>query len=162
MPLEPLGTYGTLGTLGNAYFLALTLLSARELSESQLRTRLKRREIAEEEIGEAISRLKGDGTLDDRRVARAIARIESAIKHRGRARVIQKIRQAGIDGDTAEDAVREIFEEVDEHALLDRALARRLRGQDVKDLDDKGRARIIRGLAAQGFPLDAILKRIKN
>jgi regulatory protein len=145
----------------DAFTVALTLLSARELSESQLRTRLKRREIAEDEIGEAIARLKADRTLDDRRVARAIARMESAIKHRGRARVIQKLRQAGIDGDTAEEAVREVFEEVDENALLDRALERRLRRQAVADLDEKGRARIIRGLAAQGFPLDAILKRVK-
>jgi len=146
----------------DAFTVALTLLSARELSESQLRARLKRRQIDDTDIDAAVSRLKADRTLDDRRVARAIARMESAIKHRGRARVIQKIRQAGINADTAEDAVREIFEEVDEHALLDRALERRLRGQEVKDLDDKGRARIIRGLAAQGFPLDAILKRVQK
>ena len=146
----------------DAFTVALTLLSARELSESQLRARLKRRQIEDGDIDAAVTRLKADRTLDDRRVARAIARMESAIKHRGRARVIQKIRQAGIDGDTAEAAVREIFEEVDENALLDRALERRLRGQEVGDLDDKGRARIIRGLAAQGFPLDAILKRVKQ
>ena len=146
----------------DAFTVALTLLSARELSESQLRARLKRRQIEDGDIDAAVTRLKADRTLDDRRVARAIARMESAIKHRGRARVIQKIRQAGIDGDTAEAAVREILEEVDENALLDRALERRLRGQEVGDLDDKGRARIIRGLAAQGFPLDAILKRVKQ
>jgi len=146
----------------DAFTVALTLLSARELSESQLRARLKRRQIEDGDIDAAVTRLKADRTLDDRRVARAIARMESAIKHRGRARVIQKIRQAGIDGDTAEAAVREIFEEVDENALLDRALERRLRGQEVGDLDDKGRARIIRGLAAQGFPLDAILKRVQK
>ena len=146
----------------DAFTVALTLLSARELSESQLRARLKRRQIEDGDIDAAVTRLKADRTLDDRRVARAIARMESAIKHRGRARVIQRIRQAGIDGETAEAAVREIFEEVDENALLDRALERRLRGQEVGDLDDKGRARIIRGLAAQGFPLDAILKRVKQ
>lgn len=137
------------------------MLSARELSEAQLRTRLKRREIDAEEIDAAITRLKTDRTLDDRRVARAIARMESAIKHRGRARVLQKIRQAGIDGDTAEEAVREVFEEVNEHELLDRALERRLRGKDVKDLDEKGRARVIRGLVAQGFAFDAVLKKLR-
>jgi SOS response regulatory protein OraA/RecX len=94
-------------------------------------------------------------------VAGAIARMESAIKGRGRTRVIQKIRQAGIDSDTAEDAVREVFEEVDEQALLTRALERKLRGSDVKDLDDKGRARIIRSLVAQGFRFEAVLKRLK-
>lgn len=145
----------------SAYILALTMLSARELSEAQLRTRLKRREIDADEIDAAITRLKTDRTLDDRRVARAIARMESAIKHRGRARVLQKIRQAGIDGDTAEEAVREVFEEVNEHELLERALERRLRGKDVKDLDEKGRARVVRGLVAQGFAFDAVLKKLR-
>ena len=147
--------------MADAYIVALTLLSARELSEAQLRTRLKRRQIDDHDIDAAVSRLKADGTLNDRRVALALARMESAIKHRGRSRVIQKIRQAGIDSDTAEDAVQEVFEEVDENALLDRALERRLRGKTPKELDDKGRARIVRGLVAQGFRLEAILKKMK-
>ena len=148
--------------MANAYITALTLLSARELSEAQIRTRLKRREFEADAIEEAISRLKSDRTLNDRRVALAIARMESAIRHRGRARVLQKIRQAGIDDDTAEHAVREVFEEVDEDAMLDTAFERRLRGKTPRELDDKGRARIIRGLVAQGFRFEAILKKLKN
>jgi regulatory protein len=138
------------------------MLSARELSEAQIRTRLRRREIPDEDIDAAISRLKADRTIDDRRVARAIGRMESAIRGRGRSRVIQKIRQAGIDDDTAQDAVQEVFAEVDEGDLLNRAFERRLRGKDPKELDDKGRARIIRGLIAQGFKIDAVLRKLKN
>ena len=78
-----------------------------------------------------------------------------------RPRVIQKIRQAGINSDTAEDAVREVYEDVDEEALLDQAIERKLRGQTSKDLDEKGKARIVRALAGQGFRLDAILQRLK-
>jgi regulatory protein len=148
--------------VADAYTVALTLLSARELSEAQLRARLKRRQIDGEAIEAAVSRLKADGTIDDRRVALALARMESAIKHRGRTRVIQKIRQAGIDGDVAESAVRDVFEEVDESALLDRALERRLRGQSPAELDDKARARIVRALASQGFQLDAIFKKLRT
>ena len=147
--------------MADAFTVALTLLSARELSEAQIRTRLKRRQLDDDDIDAAVSRLKADGTLNDRRVALALARMESAIKHRGRSRVIQKIRQAGINSDTAEDAVQEVFEDVDENALLDRALERRLRGKAPKELDDKGRARVIRGLVAQGFRLEAILKKMK-
>ena len=147
--------------MADAYTVALTLLSARELSEAQLRTRLKRRQLDADDIDAAVARLKEDRTLNDRRVAVAIARMESAIKHRGRARVLQKIREAGIDGETAEAAVQEAFEEVDETALLDRALERRLRGKTPKELDDKGRARVIRGLVAQGFRLEAVLKKMK-
>lgn len=148
--------------MADAYITALTLLSARELSEAQLRTRLKRREMDAADIDAAIARLKADRTLNDRRVALAIARMESAIKHRGRSRVIRKVRQAGIDDDTAQDAVREVFEEVDEDAMLDKAFERRLRGKAPHDLDDKGRAKVIRGLVAQGFRFEAILKRLKG
>ena len=145
----------------SAYAVALTLLAGRELSETQLRARLTRRKLDPHDIDTAIARLKADGTLNDRRVALALARIESTIKHRGRARVIQKVRQAGIDADTAEDAVREVFQDVDEGALLDRAIERRLRGASPRDLDDRGRARIVRGLAAQGFSLERILKKLR-
>ena len=55
----------------DAFTVALTLLSARELSETQLRTRLKRRQIDADDIDAAVSRLKADGTLNDRRVALA-------------------------------------------------------------------------------------------
>ena len=148
--------------MADAYTVALALLSARELSETQLRARLARRQLDSDDIDTAIDRLKADGTLNDRRVAVAVARLESAIKHRGRARVMQKVRQAGIDADTAEDAVREVFEDVDETALLDRALERRLRGKAPRELDEKGRARIVRGLVAQGFRLESVLKRLKS
>jgi regulatory protein len=148
--------------VADAYTVALTLLSARELSESQLRSRLKRRKFDADDIDSAVTRLKENRTLNDRRVATAIARMESSIKRRGRARVIQKIRQAGIDGDTADDAVREVFQDVDENDLLDQALERKLRGKTVKELDDKGRARIVRALVGQGFSFEAVMKRLRK
>jgi regulatory protein len=146
--------------MSDTFTVALTLLSARELSETQLRARLTRRQHAPDDIDRAIARLKGDRTLDDRRVARALARMETSIKHRGRARVMQKIRQAGISASIAEEAIKEVFEDVDESELLHRALERRLRGKTPRELDEKGRARIIRGLMAQGFRLEAILKKL--
>ena len=148
--------------MADAYIVALTMLSRRELSEAQIRTRLVRREFEDDEIEAAVERLRQDGTLNDRRVALAAARLESTVRHRGRSRVLQKLRSLGIDGEVAEAAVNEVFEEVDEGALLDRAFERRLRGLDPRHLDDKGRARILRGLAAQGFTFDAIMRRFKG
>ena len=148
--------------MADAYIVALTMLSRRELSEAQVRARLARKEFPDEDIDAAVERLRQDGTLNDRRVALAAARLESAVRHRGRSRVIQKLRTLGIDGDVAEAAVNEVFVEVDEGALLDRAFERRLRGQQPKDLDERGRARIVRGLAGQGFSLDAILRRLRT
>ena len=148
--------------MADAYITALTMLSRRELSEAQIRTRLARKEFEDDEIEVAIERLRQDGTINDRRVALAAARLESTIRHRGRARVIQKLRTLGLAAEVVESAVNEVFEEVDEGALLDRAFERRLRGQAPKDLDEKGRARIVRGLAGQGFSIDAILKRLRG
>ena len=148
--------------MADAYLVALTMLSRRELSEAQIRTRLARKQFDHGDIDAAVERLRQDGTLNDRRVALAAARLESAIRHRGRSRVLQKLRTLGIDSEIAESAVNEVFEEVDEGALLNRALERRLRGQAPKDLDEKGRARIVRGLAAQGFTIGDILKRFRG
>jgi regulatory protein len=148
--------------VADAYIVALTLFSRRELSEAQLRTRLARKEFADDEIEAAVERLRAEGTINDRRVALAAARLESSIRHRGRSRVLQKLRSLGIAASIAESAVSEVFEEVDETALLDRALERRLRGQTARELDEKGRARVVRGLMAQGFQMGAILKRLRG
>jgi regulatory protein len=148
--------------MASAFQIALNLLSRRELSERQLRERLARRRCEPEDIEEAVARLNGDGTLNDRRVALAVARRESVVRHRGRVRVLQKIREIGIAESIATTAVEEVFGEVDEHELLDRALERRLRGKDAGDLDDRGRARIVRGLVMQGFRTGEILKRLKR
>ena len=148
--------------MASAFQIALNLLSARELSERQLRERLTRRKCESEDIDAAIERLRGDGTLNDRRVALAVARRESAIRHRGRVRVLQKIRELGIAESIADAAVDEIFGEIDEHELLDGALERRLKGKTVAELDDKARARIVRGLIGQGFQTSDILKRLRR
>ena len=148
--------------VADAYIVALTMLSRRELSEVQIRTRLGRKQFDNADIDAAVERLRQDGALNDRRVALAAARLEIAIRHRGRSRVLQKLRTVGIDREIAAAAVNEVFGEVDEGALLDRAFERRLRGQAPKDLDEKGRARIVRGLAAQGFTIGDILKRFRG
>ena len=148
--------------MADAYLTALTMISRRDLSEAQIRTRLARKEFEDDDIEAAIARLRQDGTINDRRVALAAARLESTIRHRGRARVIQKLRTLGIAAEVVESAVNAVFEEVDENALLDRAFERRLRAHAPKDLDEKGRARIVRGLAGQGFSIDAILRRLRG
>ncbi len=147
--------------MASAFQIALTLLSGRELSEYQLRERLARRKCDSDDIDEALKRLREDGTVNDRRVAVAVARRESAVRHRGRVRVLQKVREIGIAESIAEAAVDEVFGEVDEQALLDSALERRLKGASVDQLDERARARIVRGLMAQGFRTGDILKRLR-
>ena len=146
---------------GTAYVTGLRLLSARELSEAQLRTRLARRGYPDEAIDDAVTRLRESRALDDRRVAEAAARLESTGRLRGRGRVLQKLRSLGLDRETADAAVKAVFEEVDEQALLDRAIARRLRGRDAAGLDRPAAMKIAAALARQGFAPGAVLSRLK-
>ena len=59
----------------------------RELSEAQLRQRLAPPQHDPDAIDAAITRLKSERSLDDARVAGAIARSETASSERGRLRV---------------------------------------------------------------------------
>jgi regulatory protein len=145
----------------DAYTTALTLLSRRELSTRQLRERLARRKFDSREIDSAIDRLTRDRTLDDHRVALAWARMEASIRGHGRRRVVQQLQRLGIRADTAKDAVAEVFAEIDEAAMLDRAIARRLKGATVDALDDKAVARIVRGLVGQGFEPAQVYARLR-
>jgi regulatory protein len=78
-----------------AYITALTLLARRELSEAQVRQRLSRRGFTPDDIASAVDRLRQDGSLDDARVAAAIARSQLSIKKRGARRVRREIEAAG-------------------------------------------------------------------
>jgi regulatory protein len=133
-----------------AYVAGLTLLSRRELAEAQLRTRLARRKFDEQDIDAAVERLRRERAIDDRRTALACARTEVRIRHRGRARVVRQIEALGIARDVAREAVAEVFAEIDEAALLEQALDRRLRhGADVSD--PAVLRRVHRYLLGQGF-----------
>jgi regulatory protein len=138
------------------------MLGQRELSEAQIRTRLARRGCDADAITNALERLKRDRTLDDGRVARAAARLEAGIRHRGPARVRQRLQSMGLADDVVQKAVTEAFEDVDELALLDAAYERRLKGRELAELDDKARARLVRGLVGQGFSFGAVLRKVRK
>jgi regulatory protein len=153
---------GTDLSAARAYTTALTLLGRREISAASLRARLLRRGFAAEDVDEVIARLTQDGTINDQRTAAAAARLEGAIRLRGRRRVLQKVRALGVDADTARSAVDSVFADIDEAALLDRAIARRLGGADPKTLDRPATARLVRSLVGQGFAPDQIFRRLRG
>ena len=140
----------------SAYAAALAMLARRELSEAQVRERLARREHEKPAIEQAVDRLKAAGALDDRRVALAAARTEAQVRSRGRARVVQRVRALGIDPDLASEAVDEVFAAIDEDALLERALARRLRGPAARITDPAHFRRLFQQLVRQGFSASAV------
>jgi regulatory protein len=138
-----------------AYLDALRMLARRELSEAQVRQRLARRQHAGEAIEDAVARLKANRSIDDARVAGAIARTEAGVRRRGRLRVRRRIEAAGIAPAIAEHAVHEAFAELDPDVLIHAALQKRLRGASRIE-DDRQFARLYRYLIGQGFEPDRV------
>jgi regulatory protein len=145
-----------------AYFLALRWLSARELSEGQVRERLHRRGYTPPAVGEAVERLIQNRTIDDRRTAIAAARTEAKIRRRGPRRIMGRLIAMRIDRDLAKEVVNELFGETDELELLEQTLDNRLRGSNAKLKDPDERRKLLGYLVRQGFSASAASSLIRK
>ncbi|HEY1306472.1 MAG TPA: regulatory protein RecX [Vicinamibacterales bacterium] len=145
----------------DSYLAALKMLAGRELSEAQVRQRLARRGYDQPEIDQSIDRLKANGTIDDARAAAVIARRETTVRRRGKARVSSRLRAAGIAPAVADRTVEQLFQEVDADALLAASLERRLRGRTAIE-DEKELQRLYRYLVGQGFEPDRVLAKLRS
>ena len=139
----------------SAYTDGLLLLGRRELSVSEMRSRLLDREHSPEETDAAVAKLIETGALDDRRVARAFARTASRVKGRGRLRVTRELHAMGISREIASEAVAEVFGELDERTMIERAIQKKLRG-GRKPQTLQERARLYQFLMRQGFTPAAV------
>jgi regulatory protein len=144
----------------SAYIDGLKLLGRRELSEKQVRQRLARKEYQPDEIDEAVARLREERAINDHRVAEAIARTETGIRKRGKIRVRMQLERAGIAKETAKAAIDGVFEGIDDAALLESSLRKRLRGRETI-ADDREFARLFRFLIGQGFESDRVMTALK-
>ena len=145
----------------SAYAAGLAMLSRRELSEAQIRERLRRKEFEPETIEAAVTRLREVRAIDDRRVATSAARTEANIRSRGRGYVLRRLQSIGIGPELAKEAVDEVFGALDETALLERALARRMRGRNARVQDQAQFRRLLNQLVRQGFPPSAVIAALK-
>ena len=143
--------------MADAYLDALKMLARRELSEAQVRQRLARRKYAGDDIDAAVARLRAERAIDDTRVAEAIARTETGLRRRGKRRVELQLQRSGIDKAIARRAVDDVFGAIDEDALIEASLGKRLRTRETI-ADDRERQRLYRYLLGQGFEPDRILK----
>jgi SOS response regulatory protein OraA/RecX len=94
-------------------------------------------------------------------VAEAIARMETGIRKRGKVRVRIQLERAGIAKETARTAIDDVFGAIDDDALLQSSLQKRLRGRDTI-ADDREFARLFRYLIGQGFESDRVMKALKT
>jgi regulatory protein len=145
----------------SAYLDGLKMLAQRELSEAQVRQRLARRGHLPGAIDDAVARLREERAIDDVRVAEAIARTQTSIRRRGKLRVRLQVERSGIEKSVARRVVDEVFDALDDEALLEASLGKRLRGRDTI-ADDRELQRLYRYLVGQGFEPQRVLDHLRR
>jgi regulatory protein len=137
------------------------MLGRRELSEAQIRQRLTRKGHEADAVDAAVERLRAERAIDDARVAEAIAHTETAVRRHGRLRVKRQIEQAGIAPAIGRAALDAVFGAIDDEALLQAALDRRLRGRGA--IADEGEfRRLFRYLIGQGFEPERVIALLRR
>ncbi len=100
---------------------AVTYLARSEQSAFLLKRKLLAKGHQAEYIDKALEYLKGRGWLSDERYAGAFLRSRSINRSEGRARLMGELATRGIDKETANVALDDFFERVDENEILQRA-----------------------------------------
>ena len=137
---------------------ALKLLTGRDYSEAELRSRLSRHGYAAEEIDDAVARCKEYGYLDTERFATNRAR---GLLSRGQAvgsRVKEDLRRRGVDAESIEAVMQKMAEEFPAPELLGQILERRFAGFDVRQADMRSKNRVLGYFLRRGFSRDMVLQ----
>ena len=140
---------------------AVKLLAAKPRSVAELRERLLEKEWTNEEIVEAVLAKLGEyGYLNDERFAFGYASYRVRQKPMGRQRLKRDLQLKKVDRETADEALRLVFEETPEEELIDRAIEKRtrLRGLPHTRAEIKS---LIDHLLRQGFSYELIAGKVR-
>ena len=143
---------------------ALKILGGRAHSTGELREKLRRRAEREADVDDILSRLKNHGYLDDRRFAESYASARLSNEKLGRTRVIQDLRHRRVAPSLAERTVQQVYQGVDESALIEEWVRRKYRLAPRENLfrEDKDIAAAYRRLLRAGFRSGEIIRVLKR
>ena len=137
----------------HAFSLIQAKLGRRDHTEKELVTALQRKEIPREAIDAALAKARHEGLVDDQRLASRLAHNTAGAGLRGPRRVIAKLRQKGINAETAKAVTKEAYAPGAEQEALLAGLAGRLL-QRTRDNDPRSRRlKVLRSLVGRGFEL---------
>ena len=143
---------------------ALKLLGGRAHSTGELREKLRRRASILGEVDDVLARLKDHGYLNDQRYAESYAAARLANDKLGRTRVIHDLRQRRVAPAVAERAARQVYQDVNEEALIEDWIRRkyRLAARESLFQEDKDLASAYRRLLHAGFRTGDIVRVLKR
>lgn len=140
---------------------AVKLLAAKPRSVAELRERLLEKEWTNSEIVEAVLQKLGEyGYLNDERFAFGYASYRVRQKPIGRQRLQRDLHMKKVDRETADEALRLVFEETPEEDLIDRAIEKRtrLRGRPQTRAESKS---LFDHLLRQGFSYELVAQKVR-
>lgn len=137
------------------------LLAAKPRSINGLRERLLEKEWTNEEIVETVIAKLGEyGYVNDERFAFGYASSRVRQKPIGRGRLLRDLQLKKVDRETADEAVRLVFEETPEEELIDRAIQKRIRLRGVPQTRAETKS-LFDHLLRQGFSFDLVIRRVR-
>ena len=134
------------------------LCSVSEHCESEIREKLLKAAVSDDDAQRIIDRLTDEGYLDSARYCRAFSRDKLRFSHWGRLKIQQALRAKGLPGDDIREALSALDQELgdDYGAILRNTLEQKNR--TLRDTDDYvRRGKLIRFAASRGFTMDEIL-----
>ncbi|HTS65673.1 MAG TPA: RecX family transcriptional regulator, partial [Candidatus Acidoferrales bacterium] len=143
---------------------AIRALAGRAHSTGEMREKLRRRAERSLDVDDVLGRLREIGYLDDRRFAESFASSRLSNERFGRTRVLQDLRGRRVAPALAEKAVGEVYQNVDEPALIEEWIRRKYRFASREGLfqNDKDLASAYRRLVRAGFRTGEILRVLKR
>lgn len=135
-------------------------LAARPRSENQLRELLLAKAGDPDAVDNCIAKVKELGFVNDRLFAFSYASSRLRVKPVGRSRLARELIAKKVPAAAIEEALEAIFNEAPEGALLDRAIAKRVRTHG-RPVDRRSAKRMFDHLARLGFEYDSIVKKLR-
>lgn len=143
---------------------ALKLLGGRAHSTGEMKEKLRRRADRLADVDDILARLKDHGYLNDQRFAETFAAARLANDQLGRTRVVHDLRQRRVAPALAERTVRQVYQDVNEEALIEEWVRRKYRSVPRGGLfqEDKDLAAAYRRLLRAGFRAGEIVRVLKR
>ncbi len=130
---------------------ALNLLEYRARTRRELAQRLRKKGLPDESIERVIADLEASGLVDDEQFAQQMTKSLIRSRNLSHRAILSKLRQAGVDSDTAQAVVEQELGDYDEHSRAEQAAAQQMR--HLSRLDQTTQRRRLYGyLQRRGFP----------
>jgi len=134
---------------------AARALGSRAQTSSELREKLRRRALRQQDVDAVIRRLKDSGFLNDKRFAESFAAWRRENEGFGKARVMRDLMARRVAPALAKQTADTAYRNTDEIAMIERFLERKFRGKDLGALlaEERNLASAYRKLRGAGFSM---------